>query len=230
MYSPHSGLPPLHLMLAFFFRRYKIALVFGSLLLFPVGCATTRINHQGPCLKELESGSRLLVPWLPEKNTEFYLNGLRKIHKRQNIEIISVAEKEWDLKAAGITDPLDSSNFPALRESGFTHLLLIQELSNRSESKYVYYTPEELSRENVIYAYKPSWQERGNQSEILLQLVPLNDIKATHSIVAKTVIGHLIVRNLDRGETNLNPTSVESARYKALVKAAKRMLDECDGQ
>lgn len=71
------------------------------------------------------------------------------------------------------------------------------------------------------------WNEQGNQSELKLQLIPLEDVKATHTIVAKTVIGHLIVRHDNNEETHVNPTSVESARYQAMMKGTKRMLRQC---
>jgi len=212
------GLSPLRL-------NCRISTLLLCLLL--VGCARTHFRQTGPCLRALEPQSMLLVPWLPEKNTEFYLKGLQKIYKKQNIEIAYAEEQEWNLRASGVTNPMDSSTFSLLKKTGFTHLLLLKEISSRSESTYASYTPLEVSQGSGMYGYKPSWQEQGNQSEISLQLVPLNDVKATHTVIAKTIISHLMVRHKNKGESHINLTTVESARYKAMVKASKRMLEGC---
>jgi hypothetical protein len=103
----------------------------------------------------------------------------------------------------------------------------MKELSNQSENTMAYYTDVELNYENSISGFKPTWNDRGNQSEIMLQLIPLKDIKATYTIIAKTNISHGIIRGKDQGEIYINPTSIESARYKAMKKAAKQMLKQC---
>lgn len=207
-------------------RLLSVGLLFSSLLL-AAGCATTRFSEPGPCLKAIKADSKLLVPWLPEKNRAFYLKGLERVYERQDIEVLSAAEQEWNLRAFGIENPLDTSSFGILEGAGFTHLLLIREISNRSESGYAYYTPAELSWENVLYADKPSWHEQGNQSKIEMRLVPLDDVTGAHTVIAETTIGHLAVRDKRGGETYINPTTIESARYKAMVKASKRMLKDC---
>lgn len=196
-------------------------------LLLLTSCATTRFSHESPCLQVLEPGSRILVPWVPEDNATLYLDGLRRIYKAKDIEITSAHEQEWTLKASGISVPVDSTNNVALQELGFTHLLLIREISHSSGSKYAYYTPLELSRENVISTYKPSWQEQGNRSELLLQLIPLNDPMAMKSLVTETVISPMIFRDDNKGETHVNLTTVESARYKAMMKGGKRIVKKC---
>ena len=228
-FRPPSRLSRLFLSANLFSRRPCLPVVLLPLL-FSMGCTTTRFRHPGPCLASLEPGSYVLVPWLPEENTGFYLDGLRKIHKRKNIALAFLAEQEWNLRLSGVADPLDSSNFDAMKASGFTHLLLIKELSSRRESLYAYYTQVELARGNTLSGDKPSWQERGNQSEIRLQLIPLNDLKATHTMVSETVIGHLIVRDADKGEANVNPTGIASARYKAMIKGARLLLRECSAR
>lgn len=207
-------------------RETQVLLVLMYLLL-SAGCATTRFSHESPCLKVLKPGSRVLVPWVPGANEEFYVRGLKKVYNKRNIEITSVHEQEWNLMASGVLDPLDSSSNAALQTLGFTHLFLIQELSYRSEIEYGYYTSLELSLENATYPHKRYWEGRWNQSKLLLQLIPLDDIKAMNSVVAETVVSPMVFGNKTKGETYINPTTVESARYKAMMKASKRIIKKC---
>ncbi len=80
---------------------------------------------------------------------------------------------------------------------------------------------------SMIKGYRPAWQDQGNHSEIRLALVPLDDVNAGRSIVAKTTIGQMVVRHRDEGESHVNVSTVDVARIKAITKAVKRMNRRC---
>ncbi len=190
-------------------------------------CVTTRFKETPPCSIALESDCKLLLHELPKEDEEFLLKGINAKLEKRKVSLDYFPSQEWNLKAAGITNAFDAVHFGKLKKLGYTHFLFIKELSNRSESSYVYYTSEELKWEDVYSAYKPSWNELGNQSEVIIQLIPIGDLNGRHNVVVKTTIGHLIVKDKNEGETYVNPSSVRTARNKAILRGIKKLLQDC---
>lgn len=93
-----------------FFRIITVGLVCFTGLLSG-SCVTTRYSPETACLRALQENSKILIPWLPERNRQFYLKGLKNIHRKNAVSLTYMVQVEWDLKAAGVLDPLDSADF-----------------------------------------------------------------------------------------------------------------------
>ena len=208
-----------------------LRLIYVSLSIFVLGtlfisCAKTQYIRTSPSAIVLNSGAKCLVPHLPDRYTDYYLKDLTTIFERKNIDIKYFPQEEWNLRVSGVIDPLDSMSFSKLQKAGYTHLLVITELMNKSGDNLTYYTPPEVeNRRNSSYRHDTS-----NQSKISMQLIPLSDVRAAHTVIASTRISSIGIRGKHGGETRVNPTSVNTARFKAMRKAAARMLEQCSVQ
>lgn len=167
------------------------------------------------------------MPWLPDGSEERYLETLSEKFARGRIDLRFYPAEEWTLATAGVANPLDTIYFQKMRKAGYTHLLLIRELSLLSAPSYAYFTGFERQMENHIGVYRPTWSESGNECEVLLQLVDLSTGKVSYGLTAKTRISALIIRDDRGGERHVNTSSVGTARYKAIRKGSNRLIEAC---
>jgi hypothetical protein len=210
-------------------KQYPSVLIAVASAFLLTSCAITTFKQVSPKTAVLRPGDKCLLVNLPGQDHAMYTRTLASMLEKKRVEFKYLPAQEWELRAAGILNPLDSSKFEKLRDLGYTHLLAISELSNRSENSFAYYTPAEVQMVEIAEVYNPRSTQNGNESEILLQLVPISDINATYALTAKTNITHMTIRGKDQSETFLNPTSVETARFNAAKKAAKKMLRDLYG-
>ncbi len=222
MLNRHSGSNRFQSMQHLFFRYSVFMIVVCS------GCITTRFQKSKPCPTMLKSGDLYLIPWLPKDQSEILSQSISSQFKKKNIDVRYMPAEEYSLRAAGVSNPLDSTQFTLLKKLGYSHFLLIKEISNQNESVLSYFTSIELGWAQTLYPYNPSWNERGNQSEIIIQLIPIGDLGGAHQIIVNTTIGHLTLRNKDSSETYLNVTGASTARSIAIRKGIKKLFEQCD--
>jgi hypothetical protein len=112
---------------------------------------------------------------------------------------------------------------------GYTHLLLLYDLetAEQSNSVFNYYTPLEVSWGQNILGYKPTWNERGHKSKLLVRLVMLSQPYTSYSVEVSSVVSPMLIRHEDGGETYINLSQAESARRVAFRKGLKRLRKEC---
>jgi hypothetical protein len=89
----------------------------------------------------------VVVSALSSKNWEYQIDLIRKEFKTRNVKVLYAPEEAWTLRAAGVTNPLDSNSYPSLQKKGITHILLIGESDVKKGNVYDYKTPDELAME-----------------------------------------------------------------------------------
>ncbi len=175
----------------------------------------------------LKSGDQYLMPWLPKDQSEILTESISSQFQKKGIDVRYMPAEEYNLRAAGVSNPLDSTQFASLKKLGYSHFLLIKEISNQNERAFSYFTSTELGWAKTLYPYNPSWNERGNQSEVLIQLIPIGDLGGAHQVIVKTTIGHLTLRHKDSSETYVNVTDAATARAIAIRKGIKKLFEQC---
>lgn len=202
---------------------FKIILV-GALL---IGCSSTKYETVTACSAGLKGGDKILLIWFPNYNTEIFINRLQKRFNNEHIEIFDSQQEEWNLKVAGIHQPLDSLNRVKLLALGYTHLLMLGQMDERSQDFYNYYTETEVRQEQDHHGYKPTLTQHGSQSEVMFQLLGLREYNAFYKLQVKSTINPIGCRGKNGGETQINASSVASARMLAIKKGTKRILKKC---
>jgi hypothetical protein len=221
MLNRNFGLSPFQSTQRLFFKYSVFFVLLGS------SCVTTRFQETTTCAVLLKSGDRCLLPWLPANESEILLRQINSQFQKKEVEVRYMPAEEWNLRAAGVSNSLDSAQFASLKKLGYSHFLLIKEISNRKENSYAYFTPIELGWSKTLYGYNPLWDQQGNQSELIVQLIPIGDLLAAHQVKVKTTIGSLIVRHKDSSESYVNVSSVATARAIAIRKGIKKLFKDC---
>src|SRR5690606_32569481 len=179
------------------------------------------------CPAYLEEGDAILVGALPMKNWESQVASIRKELKNRKIKVLYAPEEEWNLRAAGILNPLDTTYFTRLMEKGITHILLVTEVSANRGDVYSYKTPFEMAQElNPFYPYKSDQNDNDYTAELAIYLLSVKT-KQFYSFTAESRINGVQIKEDDGGRTTVNAGSIDQARNIAIRKSAKRIAKYC---
>ena len=179
------------------------------------------------CPAYLEEGDAILVGALPMKNWESQVASIRKELKDRKTKVLYAPEEEWNLRAAGILNPLDTIYYTRLMEKGITHILLVSEVSAKEGILYDYKSPYEIAQEqNPFYPNTTTLNESDYSAELKIQLISVRT-KQFYSFHATSQINGMQMDKDDGGRTTVNAGSVDQARNVAIRKSAKRIAKYC---
>src|SRR5690606_12016860 len=92
---------------------------------------------------------------------------IRKELKDRKTKVLYAPEEEWNLRAAGILNPLDSTYYKRLMEKGITHILLVSEVNANEGIFYDYKSPYEIAQEqNPFYPNTTMLNESDYSAEL----------------------------------------------------------------
>jgi len=159
-------------------RDFCFERAFGWICLLFIGlfssCISTRYQGMNTCTVILGPADKVLVPYLrpiPLVRSATYFQALKKQFDDHGVPIKYAPEEEWELKAAGINNPLDSAQYPALRRQGYTHLLLIERVAQQEAAGgWSAYTPWEVSQRNLPNQAARPLTEMDHQATLVFQL------------------------------------------------------------
>lgn len=213
------------------FLRYQIssiwAMFFTAVILY--SCATTKYSYEyaQPRTIHLTRNNLVLISQLPGKSTQMYLERVEQLFTKRDIPVAYEVSDEWDLSVAGVEFPIDPSDFKILNDLAYTHVLQFQNIYTRTSPILSYFTPLETSLESIPEAYKPTFENPGNQARLLIRLISLEYPYDEYSLSVSTNIGSTAFVHDDDGETHVNLSDQEMAKYKALSNGVKRLLKDC---
>ncbi|HEX8657874.1 MAG TPA: hypothetical protein VF690_10085 [Hymenobacter sp.] len=87
-------------------------------------CISTRYQGMNTCPVTLGPTDKVLVLYLrpiPLARSATYFQALKKQFDEHRVPVRYAPEEEWELRAAGVNNPLDSTQYPALRRQGYTY-------------------------------------------------------------------------------------------------------------
>jgi len=212
---------------------FKRASGWGCLLFSSLfsSCISTRYQGMNTCPAALGPADKVLVPYLrpiPLARSATYFQALKEQFDAHQVPVRYAPEEEWALKAAGISNPLDSAQYPALRRQGYTHLLLIERVAQQEAAGgWSAYTPWEVSQRNLPNQPVLPLDEMNHQATLVFQLLSLQPRTVLFTGTVKTTVSPLASPDDDGGETYVNLGSVELATRKALKKGVQRLFDKC---
>lgn len=191
------------------------------------GCVSTRHTGTTHCPPYLKDGDKILVNALSSADWKHQVQLIWKELKDRNVEVLYTPEEEYDLRKAGVINPLDSGFYKHLLAMGITHLLIIREVDSKRGDLWIYRTPHESSVEfNPYYPEKGISDENSYRSEIAMQLLAL-DTKQLYSFITKTQVNDVNVRDKQGGNNNINASGAGHARNIAIKKGAQRIAAYC---
>lgn len=212
---------------SFLFRcleKQKITILIVVTILFH-GCVSTRYTGTQHCAPYLKEGDKILVSALPSTNWEYQVNLIRKELKGRNVKVLYAPEEEFNLRAAGVINPLDSVFYTQLMKKGITHLLLIREVDSRQGDVWDYKTPYELSLELNPYHYYHT-PDNEYKTVIAMKLLSLNT-KQLYSFTTETSISGVSINDKHGGSNDVNAGSIGRARNIAIKKGVRRIAKNC---
>jgi hypothetical protein len=188
---------------------------------------TTSFKGSKFCPSYLKKGDQILVNALADENWEYYIGLIRKEMKGRGVSVLYAPEEEWNLRAAGITNPLDTLCYTKLTRKGITHLLLVREVNSSEGDSYDYKTPYELGLEHNLYdPFKIPAHASPYKVELLMHLVSL-ETKQFYSFRVDTQVNGAQVRDDDGGQHTVNAGSLDKARNVAIKKGVARIAKYC---
>ncbi len=208
-------------------RSFAQTILFSALLLL-TGCAPgTKFSGTSHCPSYLSDGDVILVSALRGNNQVLQLDAIRKKMSGRNVKVHYAPEEEYNLRAAGVTNPLDTAFYPTLLRNGITHLLQITPDRASSGRPYDYKTPYELSLElNPFHPSPPGGSQNVYKSVVTMHLISLKT-KQYYAFKIESQIHGLEVRHDDGGRSNVNAGSVDQAMYYAVKKGADKISENC---
>lgn len=187
---------------------------------------TTKINGSTFCPAYLKEGDRVLLGALPSDNSDYHFDLIQKELKRRDVTISYAPQEDWNLRASGISNPLDTTYYKKLLQKGITHLLIISESSTRGDA-YTYMTPFERSLEQNPYNVNTILdQPAKSKVEMLVKLISFRSGQV-YAFQVSTNVGGLQIKDNDGGQTTVNPGGLAQARNVAIRKVAKRIVKYC---
>lgn len=191
------------------------------------GCSSTRFNGDAHCPAYLSGGDKILLTSLPFKNPELKLEDIRRQFSSRKVEVLYAPEEEFQLRASGVLNPLDSVYFPLLKKKGITHLMVITEGDHKEGAWISSRTPFEVSQEYNPYSSTPDpTTNTMSKAEMNVFFIRL-DNKQHYSFSAITSVSGAEIREDDGGRSNVNVGGLSKARNVALRKSIQRVTKEC---
>lgn len=207
--------------------RPTVGVLFSVILLLTSCIPGTKFTGTEHCPAYLNNGDGVLVSALPYSNWELQLNAIKKELSRRKVMVRYAPEEEWNLRAMGVTNPLDTTFYPKLLEKGITHLLQVATGPASSGNALTSKTPYELLLElNPFQPYPATPATNVYKSEVTLHLIALKT-KQVYSFNAETQINGVELRHDNGTRSNVNPGSIEQATFYVVKKSAERIARFC---
>lgn len=200
---------------------------FIILIVVMASCSSTQFGGDAHCPAYLAEGDKVLLTSLPFKDWELHLENIRRRVSSRKVEVLYAPEEEFQLRASGILNPLDSVYFTQLRKKGITHLMVITEGARKEGALISSRTPFEMSQEyNPYSSTSPEPDNTVSKAEIQVFFIRLEN-KQHYSFTAVTSVSGAEIRESNGGRTNVNAGGLSKARKVALCKSIQRITKEC---
>ncbi|MDN4166191.1 hypothetical protein QWY31_11800 [Cytophagales bacterium LB-30] len=203
--------------------------VLGSylvVLFIASSCVNHKIHRLWPCQAPLVQSKLLLEAnaWMSPSTSLRVVDQLNEALLSCQTTAFFQQSLEMELWAKGVKNLRDTSQYTALRQLGFTHLLFISKENSYAEGGMLD-TRTSYELENNTIPYSEALEKR---TTLTFSLVP---IQAPHAqafqFSISTTVSPLLLKNEDASETYLNISSDGKAIARALKKGLKELEKEC---
>ena len=145
---------------------------------------------------------------------------------KQNIKVQYAPEEEFNLRATGVINPLDTTSYPLLIEKGITHVMVIREVRSQPGQFITSKTPFELSQDVNAYRSVAVNDDATSAVEIAMHLIRLKDGQ-DYSFLVTTNVSGVRTQGQDSGTTTVNAGGLTMARNVAIRKGVRRLSEIC---
>ncbi|MBT9391850.1 hypothetical protein KLP40_01635 [Hymenobacter sp. NST-14] len=172
--------------------------------------------------------SRVLVTELdfsPDVVSTVYYERVQREFAAQGVPVAYAPEQEWELKAHGIRHPLDSLQIGALRQLGYTHVLVVRS-AGQQYGAADYFFPWQVAQGALPYdgRIQSAMANAGSKSRVSFTLISLTEERPVYLGMTTSSVGSLAVQDRRGGITQTNLAATEYATHKALRKGTRRLL------
>jgi hypothetical protein len=208
-------------------RPLAVSFIIASVWFVAACMPSTKVKGSQHCPAYLSYGDQILLNALPYSNSEYLVNEVRRTLKDRQVRVLYAPEEEYNLRAKGVRNPLDTSYYHQLFKNDITHILLITEVGYQEGSFTSYKTPFELSQEmNPFNAYSSMPNDESYKSEMAMVLISTRT-KHHYTFHLETNVSGIKVREDEGGQTAVNAGGMTTARNAAIRKGAEVIARNC---
>lgn len=195
------------------------------------GCVpTTRIIAPYACIEKLPTEEKVLFYYAPEPWSEQKFTLAEKRFASEKRTLKFTPREEYDLRRAGILNPLDSQYHKPLLQKGYSHILIITDHGGRQDASPVLsFTTLEtsLSAAGTPTSHFNHLPENVSTASLGFFLYSLRDRRVYCHFEVNARISPVQVNNGDGGTNSYNLSNVAMAESKALSRGIRHLLKQC---